>query len=62
MEVRVSSLHETIEMICASPHVGQQRVPRHHDCVDRLFMRTREKENTLEVILYEYSRRMSMCQ
>ena len=44
-------------MVCASPHVGQRRVPLHHGCVGRLFMRTREKEVTLEVILYEYSRR-----
>ena len=57
MEARVSSLHEATEMVCASPHVGQRRVPLHHGCVGRLFMRTREEEVTLEVILYEYSRR-----
>ena len=56
MEARVSSLHEATEMVCASPHVGQRRVPLHHGCVGRLFMRTREEEVTLEVILYEYSR------
>ncbi len=57
MDVRVSSLHETTEVVCASPRVGQRRVPLHHGCVGRLFMRTREEEVTLEVILYEYSRR-----
>ena len=57
MEARVSSMHEATEMVCASPHVGQRCVTLHHDCVDRLFMRTREEEVTLEVILYEYSRR-----
>ena len=56
MDVRVSSMHEAIEMVCASPHVGQRCVPHHHGCVGRLFMRTREEEVTLEVILYEYSR------
>ena len=59
MDVRVSSLHETTEVVCASPRVGQRRVPLHHGCVGRLFMRTREEEVTLEVILYAYSRRMN---
>ena len=54
-DVRVSSLHEATEMVCASPHVGERCVPHHHRCVGRLFMRTREEEVTLEVILYEYS-------
>ena len=58
MDARVSSLHEATEVVCASPRVGQRRVTHHHGCVDRLFMRTREEEVTLEVILYEYSRRM----
>ena len=59
MDARVSSLHEATEIVCASPHVGQRRVTLHHGCVDRLFMRTREEEDTLEVILYEYSRQSS---
>ena len=59
MDARVSSLHEATEVVCASPRVGQRRVTHHHGCVDRLFMRTREEEVTLEVILYEYSRRMN---
>ena len=58
MDVRVSSMHENIETFYASPHVGERCVPHHHSCVGRLFMRTREEEVTLEVILYEYSRRM----
>ena len=61
MEARVSSLHEATEMVCASPHVGQRRAPLHHGCVGRLFMRTREEEVTLEVILYEYSRRLNQA-
>jgi hypothetical protein len=61
MDARVSSLHEAIEIVCASPHVGQRCVTHHHGCVDRLFMRTREEEVTLEVILYEYSRRLTIC-
>ena len=61
MDVRVSSMHEAIEMVCASPHVGQRCVPHHHGCVGRLFMRTREEEVTLEVILYEYSRHSPFC-
>ena len=60
MDARVSSLHEAIEIVCASPHVGQRCVTHHHGCVDRLFMRTREEEVTLEVILYEYSRRTAI--
>ena len=59
MEARVSSLHEATEMVCASPRVGQRRASLHRGCVGRLFMRTREEEVTLEVILYEYSRRMN---